>query len=825
MDSVIGVLIVVVLIGIPALAVIARVVGLFAGRQSIDKFIADHPDAAQIFLQGGKRFGNWTSIEVQSVNGEKPAVKLSGTQALTKGVLHSSNSVYVAPGEATLTVRHSRTRMGVVYNTVTKYTEWQTVRIKVEPHKTYTLSYDLDSRKYSLKRSENEIELPDVSNSITEDKQDEIAPTPVKKTMSASTETPNDTPVASPAAIVPNQFVAFFAKNKLFVDFVETLYPMLFLRARKQLKYDKQSGLAKTFATIGYLLTALAIAIVVVIGVVNLFRGIIGAFATDYSNNVVSYGQYINLTMSNNQQLLAKFFGAIVIIPLVLFQVVAWLAIIWIVSIIWQHAVNFLTNQPKLSRRIKANFLLLTRFSRINHLARQPLTVILAKIGGWIIILFCLTYLLALLADMTSNTVDWSTLFESIGVAIAVAIAFVIWWLIHKKITDKNRRLIGVLMIAIGALFGLSVILFSTGLAYWNRVIDPLGWVMNVMGYSNSTYYYLLSMVGRQTFMAAVLLILAGIFTLRPIKPQTEEDLDEDESPVATGATLNKTSEQLSARAQQAQVFAKKRADAFAKKMNKLNFRLINLVLIAIVVLLAGTTTYFAISYSSNSRKLSDETKTVNDTNKQVRDTDAQTEKLTGQAVNSSSSSSYAKAATINVDQNHMVYQLNNVSFQIPKSWTVYTNGQASGNCTEQFFADSIGQCSSGVSFLPGQKISTSFGASFTIDVYLFPNVGSKTAEQLLTAYGVDPTKNTSTDQITCSNSTTTSGNNSLRYCKYIEITGVFNVSKLYMIKQSGGSAALFIDDSYQSESSADDTTFTQFDSDVTSLASSVQFN
>ncbi|MDR1409455.1 MAG: hypothetical protein LBJ12_04145 [Oscillospiraceae bacterium] len=122
-------------------------IGGIIRKKSIQKhgaqFFEQNPDAARIYFENHVGMTN-SAVQVVSVNGEGPILDME----------KSKQFVYALPGLATLSLRHTAQRPGIVYKTVTETTDG-TVQVQIEARKRYQLGFNGKTGEFSI------AELPD----------------------------------------------------------------------------------------------------------------------------------------------------------------------------------------------------------------------------------------------------------------------------------------------------------------------------------------------------------------------------------------------------------------------------------------------------------------------------------------------------------------------------------------------------------------------------------------------------------------------------------------------------------------------------------------
>ena len=103
------------------------------------KFLAEHPDAAKIYLTN-KTSITQENVTVYSVNVQTPQGFMEGTK----------NGIYLVPGRSTLQLSYTYTRPGVMYKSVSKTTDMVEQMVEVAPYKTYQLGFDRKAETFTF---------------------------------------------------------------------------------------------------------------------------------------------------------------------------------------------------------------------------------------------------------------------------------------------------------------------------------------------------------------------------------------------------------------------------------------------------------------------------------------------------------------------------------------------------------------------------------------------------------------------------------------------------------------------------------------------------
>jgi hypothetical protein len=103
-------------------------------------FLAEHPDAAKIYLVKSVASAAAGTVQVYTVNGAHAQMFSEKTKT----------GFYVVPGENSISASFSYTRPGVVSRTVTKTWGPTTVTVNAEPNKSYFLGFDRKAENFKL---------------------------------------------------------------------------------------------------------------------------------------------------------------------------------------------------------------------------------------------------------------------------------------------------------------------------------------------------------------------------------------------------------------------------------------------------------------------------------------------------------------------------------------------------------------------------------------------------------------------------------------------------------------------------------------------------
>jgi hypothetical protein len=103
------------------------------------RFLAEHPDAAKIYLTA-KALITSEAVTVHYVD-EKPPV------FFTEG---AKSGFYTVPGNRMVTMSYTHSRPGVVYKTVTKTYGPDKKELVTEANKVYKLSFDRDTEAFNF---------------------------------------------------------------------------------------------------------------------------------------------------------------------------------------------------------------------------------------------------------------------------------------------------------------------------------------------------------------------------------------------------------------------------------------------------------------------------------------------------------------------------------------------------------------------------------------------------------------------------------------------------------------------------------------------------
>jgi hypothetical protein len=111
-------------------------------RTSNQDFLAEHPDAAKIYLSA-KGFIISESVTVHTVDGGPPQLFYE------KG----KSGVYVVPGTCTAEISYSHNRPGVFYRNVTENTGVVKKELLTEPGGCYILGFDRKESAFTFEKS------------------------------------------------------------------------------------------------------------------------------------------------------------------------------------------------------------------------------------------------------------------------------------------------------------------------------------------------------------------------------------------------------------------------------------------------------------------------------------------------------------------------------------------------------------------------------------------------------------------------------------------------------------------------------------------------
>jgi hypothetical protein len=111
-----------------------------SGAKSSNKiFLAQHPDAAKIFLTTRALITS-EAVTVLSVDGIKPQYFFEG----------GKSGLYVIPGKRTLQMSYSFSRPGILHRTVTKTYGPATKELLTEANKAYLLGFDSKEETFTF---------------------------------------------------------------------------------------------------------------------------------------------------------------------------------------------------------------------------------------------------------------------------------------------------------------------------------------------------------------------------------------------------------------------------------------------------------------------------------------------------------------------------------------------------------------------------------------------------------------------------------------------------------------------------------------------------
>ncbi|MDR0377713.1 MAG: hypothetical protein LBH70_07965 [Spirochaetaceae bacterium] len=154
------------LLFIAAFLVIAYVVSMTMNRTRLQKmeasnkvFLEKYPDAAKVYPYSRSSVTS-EAVQVHSVDGGPPeffyeAGKLNGIAGIIGSITGNSNNTgfYLKPGTTPVEISYYHTRPGLLYKNVTTTTDAVKKELKVEPNKTYRLSFDRKAETFTLEES------------------------------------------------------------------------------------------------------------------------------------------------------------------------------------------------------------------------------------------------------------------------------------------------------------------------------------------------------------------------------------------------------------------------------------------------------------------------------------------------------------------------------------------------------------------------------------------------------------------------------------------------------------------------------------------------
>jgi hypothetical protein len=145
-------------------------VSMVMGRKRLEKlgasnrvFLEKHPDAARVYPYSRSSITS-EAVRIHSVDGGLPelfyeAQKSTGIAALINSVIASvkgdatAAGVYLKPGTSTVELSYYHNRPGIMYKNVTTTTDVVQKDLTVEANKRYTLSFDRNTKTFTLEES------------------------------------------------------------------------------------------------------------------------------------------------------------------------------------------------------------------------------------------------------------------------------------------------------------------------------------------------------------------------------------------------------------------------------------------------------------------------------------------------------------------------------------------------------------------------------------------------------------------------------------------------------------------------------------------------
>ncbi|MDR1329255.1 MAG: hypothetical protein LBK23_06610 [Oscillospiraceae bacterium] len=125
-------------------SVVFSIVRLRGARASNKSFLAEHPDAAKVYLVT-KALVATEAARVHSVNGGKPENFFEG----------SKNGFYLAPGRSSVEISYTHSRPGVLHKSVTTSTGVVKKELVTEANKSYFLGFDRKAENFTFELTGN----------------------------------------------------------------------------------------------------------------------------------------------------------------------------------------------------------------------------------------------------------------------------------------------------------------------------------------------------------------------------------------------------------------------------------------------------------------------------------------------------------------------------------------------------------------------------------------------------------------------------------------------------------------------------------------------
>jgi hypothetical protein len=120
-------------------SIVYNIVRLKNTKSSNKNFLAEHPDAAKIFLTT-KALITSEAVTVFEVDGVKPQYFFEG----------GKSGLYVIPGKRTLQMSYTFSRPGIMHRTVTKTYGPATKELLTEANKSYLLGFDREEETFTF---------------------------------------------------------------------------------------------------------------------------------------------------------------------------------------------------------------------------------------------------------------------------------------------------------------------------------------------------------------------------------------------------------------------------------------------------------------------------------------------------------------------------------------------------------------------------------------------------------------------------------------------------------------------------------------------------
>jgi len=126
------------------------------GQGMIDDFASQNPDAATLYTSAGSSVATTLKSSV-ALDDIIQVEGIDGVTALQPGpagravyTAKMDGSMLVVPGEHTLSVSASHSRPGVVYKTVSTVYGPIDLRVRLEPYKSYHLTFDRTTQQFGI---------------------------------------------------------------------------------------------------------------------------------------------------------------------------------------------------------------------------------------------------------------------------------------------------------------------------------------------------------------------------------------------------------------------------------------------------------------------------------------------------------------------------------------------------------------------------------------------------------------------------------------------------------------------------------------------------